>query len=100
MMTISDASQPEASFEEEIDELRGAYAYDYIAINRIRAAHAIELAAARAETRKAAIVGLLTELRQWWSFDDNQRHTHSWHDRENFIEMLMQRAAAAEKEGR
>ena len=26
------------------------------------------------------------ELRKWWSFNDQQRHTHSWHDRENFIE--------------
>jgi hypothetical protein len=26
------------------------------------------------------------ELRKWWSFDDRQQHTHSWHDRENFIE--------------
>lgn len=25
------------------------------------------------------------ELRKWWSFDDGQMHTHSWHDRENFI---------------
>lgn len=26
------------------------------------------------------------ELRKWWSFDDRQHHTHSWHDREDFIE--------------
>jgi hypothetical protein len=25
------------------------------------------------------------ELRQWWSFDDHQQHTHSWHTREDFI---------------
>lgn len=25
-------------------------------------------------------------LRQWWRFDDCQQHTHSWHDREDFIE--------------
>ena len=25
------------------------------------------------------------ELRKWWSFDDRQIHTHSWHDREDFI---------------
>lgn len=28
------------------------------------------------------------ELRKWWSFDDGQMHTHSWHDRENFIKRL------------
>lgn len=27
-----------------------------------------------------------TELRKWWSFDDRQQHTHSWHSREDFIE--------------
>lgn len=26
------------------------------------------------------------ELRRWWRFDNYQIHTHSWHDRENFIE--------------
>jgi len=26
------------------------------------------------------------ELRKWWSFDDRQMHTHSWHSREDFIE--------------
>lgn len=25
------------------------------------------------------------ELRKWWSFDDRQQHTHSWHSREDFI---------------
>jgi hypothetical protein len=24
-------------------------------------------------------------LRAHWSFNDSQRHTHSWHDREDFI---------------
>ena len=26
------------------------------------------------------------ELRKWWSFDDRQVHTHTWHSREDFIE--------------
>lgn len=26
------------------------------------------------------------ELRKWWSFNDHQIHTHSWHTREDFIE--------------
>lgn len=25
------------------------------------------------------------ELRKWWRFDNEQQHTHSWHDREDFI---------------
>lgn len=32
------------------------------------------------------LVGRLQEaLKQWWSFDDRQRHTHSWHTRTDFI---------------
>lgn len=42
------------------------------------------------------------ELRKWWSFDDGQMHTHSWHDRENFIERklpsLLAEATADEQE--
>lgn len=26
-----------------------------------------------------------TELRKWWSFDNGQNHTHSYHSREDFI---------------
>lgn len=29
------------------------------------------------------------ELRKWWSFDDRQHHTHSWHSREDFIERML-----------
>lgn len=25
-------------------------------------------------------------IRRAWSFDDGQRHTHSWHDREDFLD--------------
>jgi hypothetical protein len=32
---------------------------------------------------------LAEELRKWWSFDDRQHHTHSWHDRETFIELKL-----------
>jgi hypothetical protein len=30
----------------------------------------------------------ITELRKWWSFDENQHHAHSWHDREDYIEQV------------
>lgn len=33
-------------------------------------------------------------LRKWWSFDEGQQHTHSWHDRENFIERELPRLLA------
>lgn len=42
-----------------------------------------------------------TELRKWWSFDENQQHTHNWHSREDFIEQkLPQLIAQAEERGR
>jgi hypothetical protein len=35
--------------------------------------------------RKARVDAFAAELRKWWSFDDRQHHTHSWHSREDFI---------------
>lgn len=44
-------------------------------------------------SRKAEPVAITEEcrlfaevLREWWSFSDQQQHTHSWHTREDFIE--------------
>lgn len=34
------------------------------------------------------------ELRKWWSFDDHQQHTHSWHSREDFIERVLPKLLA------
>ena len=31
------------------------------------------------------------ELRKWWSFDNHQNHTHSWHCREDFIQKELPR---------
>lgn len=31
-------------------------------------------------------VAFAAELRKWWSFDNYQHHTHSWHTREDFID--------------
>lgn len=38
------------------------------------------------------------ELRKWWSFDDRQVHTHSWHSRENFIENELPKLLARVRE--
>ncbi len=32
---------------------------------------------------------IAAELRLHWSFDDAQRHTHTWHDREDFIAKVL-----------
>jgi len=37
------------------------------------------------------------EIRDWWSFDNQQWHTHNWHSREDFIEKwnrLLEQAGA------
>lgn len=36
----------------------------------------------------------VNELRKWWSFDDRQQHTHSWHSREDFIENVLPKLLA------
>jgi hypothetical protein len=38
------------------------------------------------------------ELRKWWSFDNGQQHTHSWHSREDFIEKRLPALLSAERE--
>jgi hypothetical protein len=50
------------------------------------AAAEIERLRAENETLRKFIHEKRSDLRQWWSFDNNQRHTHSWHQREDFIE--------------
>jgi hypothetical protein len=42
-----------------------------------------------AVTRDEMIRGFAAILRKWWSFDDRQLHTHSWHSREDFIEQKL-----------
>lgn len=36
------------------------------------------------------------ELRKWWTFDDRQVHTHSWHAREDFIERRLPELLSAD----
>jgi hypothetical protein len=40
-----------------------------------------------------SVMELLTELDQWWSFDNAQQHTHSWHDKQDFLERWRAKAA-------
>lgn len=40
-------------------------------------------------TNDEAAKGFAAILRKWWSFDDRQLHTHSWHSREDFIEQKL-----------
>jgi len=52
----------------------------------------LDYAAQRLEAREVSedtIEAFAKTLRQWWSFDDRQFHTHSWHSRETFIEQVL-----------
>lgn len=44
--------------------------------------------------------GFADELRKWWSFDDRQRHTHSWHSREDFIEKKLPALLSSNRDDR
>lgn len=35
-----------------------------------------------------ALTPFRKQIREWWSFNSAQRHTHSWHTREDFIKRL------------
>ena len=39
-------------------------------------------------SREALVKAIIADLRLWWTFDGRQQHTHTWHDREVFIEEL------------
>lgn len=39
----------------------------------------------RATRMEEAIAWFENNVRRHWSFDENQRHTHDWHAREDFI---------------
>jgi hypothetical protein len=43
---------------------------------------------ALARDEQGEMARFVARLRSYWSFDEAQQHTHSWHDRENFIERL------------
>lgn len=47
------------------------------------------------ERFEAAVHIVAAELRCWWSFDERQQHTHSWHTREDFIERRLPELLAA-----
>lgn len=56
------------------------------------------IATALEAARREAATEILAELRGAWSFTDGQRHTHSWHDREDFIERMRKRYGVDKKE--
>lgn len=35
-----------------------------------------------------ALTPFRKQIREWWSFNSAQRHTHSWHTREDFLKRL------------
>jgi hypothetical protein len=49
--------------------------------------------AEQAAAGSGRLMELLTELDQWWRFDNAQQHTHSWHDKQDFLERWRAKAA-------
>ncbi|MBN9601856.1 MAG: hypothetical protein J0G33_02885 [Afipia felis] len=45
----------------------------------------LRIAAPPAPSVEVLIAKFAESLRRYWSFDDRQRHTHTWHNREDFI---------------
>jgi hypothetical protein len=45
----------------------------------------------------AELAAFADELRKWWSFDDRQFHTHSWHTREDFTKEKLPELLAAQR---
>jgi len=43
------------------------------------------------------LAAFAAELRKWWSFDDRQFHTHTWHTREDFIRDELPKLLAAQR---
>lgn len=54
----------------------------------------IESDAKRIEELRQFIEDRVGSLRNWWSFDEAQQHTHSWHSREDYIELWNREYAA------
>ena len=46
--------------------------------------------------RFKSIEEIKTALDRFWSFDDNQQHTHTWHDKQDFLSRLSLTAEAME----
>jgi hypothetical protein len=55
---------------------------------------------ARLEAQVRELEGLLDLYERRWRFDDNQQHTHTWHDREDCIAARHNAALRAAGEGK
>lgn len=54
-----------------------------------------DAARAEAERMRALLKEMLANVERSWTFDDGQRHTHSWHDLQDFRERWHKRIDAA-----
>ncbi len=43
--------------------------------------------------QKAMLLDIAMMLKQRWTFDNNQQHTHSWHDMQDCLTAIAKRAA-------
>jgi len=47
----------------------------------------------------AHLEGIRKDLDKAWSFDENQRHTHTWHDKQDFLLSLTDTSHETEQSG-
>lgn len=48
-------------------------------------------------TSATGLRDFINTLREWWSFDNGQVHTHNWHSREDFIQRVLPKFSIEKK---
>lgn len=48
-------------------------------------------------TNATGLRDFINTLRNWWSFDNGQVHTHNWHSREDFIQRVLPKFSIEKK---
>lgn len=69
----------DSELKAHIEKLRAIHGDEPIRI-KIAAPWAVELLATR-----RILDDLMTAIEYHWSFDNGQQHTHSWHDKQDFM---------------
>lgn len=60
----------------------------YVLIERACLSAINAVLAQEREQSRNRLSKLVIDLDEYWSFDNAQQHTHSWHDKQDFMERL------------
>jgi uncharacterized coiled-coil protein SlyX len=72
-----------AELEQKVKDQQQCISYDNDCFGLLKQDY--DKAQARIAELEAVVEKLPVEIRKRWSFNDSQQHTHTWHDREDFI---------------